>query len=93
MNKQARHFGAGCRIFTRQLCLADKLTEHMTTGSRAWGTDRDWLDGLLGYWAEEFDWRAAEQKLNSFGHYRVRIGEHGGQLVHVRTRHSGRGSR
>ena len=31
----------------------------------AQGTDRDWLDGLLDYWAGEFDWRAAERELNA----------------------------
>ena len=25
-------------------------------GPRAQGTDRDWLEGLLSYWAAEFDW-------------------------------------
>ena len=55
--------------------------------------ERDWLDGPLGYWAEEFDWRAAEQKLSSFGHYRVRIGEYEVHFVHGRIRHGGRGSR
>ena len=29
----------------------------------AQGTDRDWLEGLLGYWADAFDWRAAEREL------------------------------
>ena len=29
----------------------------------AQGADRDWLEGLLGYWAEAFDWRAAEREL------------------------------
>lgn len=24
------------------------------------GTDRDYLEGLLGYWAEVFDWQAQE---------------------------------
>ncbi len=37
----------------------------------AQGTDRDWLEGLLGYWAEAFDWRAAERELNRFAHYRA----------------------
>jgi len=34
----------------------------------AQGTDRDWLEELLGYWADGFDWRAAERELNRFAH-------------------------
>jgi pimeloyl-ACP methyl ester carboxylesterase len=52
---------------------------------QAQGTDRDWLEWLLGYWAEEFDWRAAERELNSFGHYRAGIGEHRVHFVHERA--------
>jgi len=29
----------------------------------AQGTDRDWLEELLGYWADGFDWRVAEREL------------------------------
>jgi pimeloyl-ACP methyl ester carboxylesterase len=56
----------------------------------AQGTDRDWLSGLLGYWAEGFDWQAAEQYLNGFCHYRVRVGEAVVHFVHQRARR-GRG--
>ena len=41
----------------------------------AQGTDRNWLSGLLSYWAEGFDWFAAERELNRFAHYRARIGQ------------------
>jgi pimeloyl-ACP methyl ester carboxylesterase len=39
------------------------------------GTDRDWLTQLLGYWADEFDWRAAERELNRFSHFRALAGD------------------
>jgi len=53
------------------------------------GTDRDWLDGLLGYWAGGFDWRAAERELNRFAHYRARAGGAVVHFVHERARHGG----
>jgi pimeloyl-ACP methyl ester carboxylesterase len=53
----------------------------------AQGTDRDWLDGLLRYWAGAFDWRAAERELNRFAHYRARIGGAVVHFVHERARH------
>ena len=55
----------------------------------AWaqGTDRDWLEGLLGYWARGFDWPAAERALNRYAHYRARIGGTVVHFVHERARH------
>lgn len=55
----------------------------------AQGTDRDWLQGLLSYWAEGFDWRAAERDLNGFAHYRAQIGDTVIHFVHERARHGG----
>jgi len=37
-------------------------------GSWAQGADLDYLRGLLEYWADGFDWRAQEQRLNRFDH-------------------------
>src|SRR6516225_7234054 len=37
----------------------------------AYGTDVAWLAGLLAYWRERFDWRAAEARLNQFPQYHV----------------------
>src|SRR5215813_5857946 len=53
----------------------------------AQGTDRDWLQELLGYWADAFDWRAAERELNRFAHYRAWIGGAVVHFVHERARH------
>lgn len=58
----------------------------------AWeqGTDLDYLRQMLAYWANEFDWRAQERKLNAFDHFRAELD---GVLIHfVHTRApSGRG--
>jgi len=55
---------------------------------RPWdqGTDRDWLARLLEYWADGFDWRAAERALNGFAHYRARVGGAEIHFVHERAR-------
>jgi len=55
----------------------------------AQGTDRDWLEGLLGYWADAFDWRTAERELNRFAHYHARIGDAVVHFVHERARDGG----
>jgi pimeloyl-ACP methyl ester carboxylesterase len=33
------------------------------------GTELDWLRRLVSYWANEFDWRGWERKLNAFNHF------------------------
>ncbi len=33
------------------------------------GTDLGYLSGLLGYWADGFDWRAQERRLNRYAHH------------------------
>jgi pimeloyl-ACP methyl ester carboxylesterase len=44
------------------------------------GTELEYLRGLLGYWADGFDWRAQERRLNEHEHF-VADGIH---FVHVR---------
>ncbi len=35
------------------------------------GTDQTWLRSLVAYWAQDFDWRAQEAKLNTFQQFKV----------------------
>jgi pimeloyl-ACP methyl ester carboxylesterase len=37
----------------------------------AYGTDVDWMRGLIAYWRDRFDWRAAEARLNAFPNYKL----------------------
>lgn len=66
-----------------------RLPEAAPGAPWAQGTDRDWLERLLGYWADGFDWRPAERELNRFAHYRARIGAAEIHIVHQRARHGG----
>jgi len=50
------------------------------------GTNLDWLQHLVSYWANEFDWRAWERRLGTFDHFTWR----GIHFVHKRAV-SGRG--
>jgi pimeloyl-ACP methyl ester carboxylesterase len=67
-----------------------RLPEAAPGAPWAQGTDRDWLERLLRYWADGFDWRSAERKLNSVAHYRAQIGEAEVHFVHERA-HQGEG--
>ena len=50
------------------------------------GTELDWLRRLVSYWADEFDWRAWERRLNALDHFTWE----GIHFVHQRAA-SGRG--
>jgi pimeloyl-ACP methyl ester carboxylesterase len=39
----------------------------------AYGTDVNWLSGLIEYWRDGFDWRAQEAALNAFPNFKVRL--------------------
>ena len=66
--------------------VSDDVLEDLRTRVKAtrWSTDlnnedefygisTDYLRGLVEYWADGFDWRAAECKINEFTHHRVEI--------------------
>lgn len=50
------------------------------------GTELDWLQQLVAYWAVEFDWRVWEQRLNTLNHFTW----DGTHFIHQRAA-SGRG--
>ena len=51
------------------------------------GTDLAYLQRLLSYWADGFDWRAQERRLNSFRQFRTRLDGVQIHFVHERARH------
>lgn len=57
-------------------------TRYTAPSGAGWGagTDPDYLRSLIEYWANEFDWRTAEARLNSYSQFLDR-GQH---FVHVR---------
>ena len=54
------------------------------------GTDLEWLRNLMDYWAEQFDWRAQEQRLGALEQFRIEIDGIRIHYVHARAR-GGRG--
>jgi len=51
------------------------------------GTELGYLRDLLAYWADEFDWRAQERRLNSYQHFRAEVEDIQVHFVHHRARH------
>ena len=45
----------------------------MGNGDWRYGTERGYLETLVGHWREAYDWRAHERAMNTFTHRRVEI--------------------
>jgi pimeloyl-ACP methyl ester carboxylesterase len=50
------------------------------------GTDLGYLQDLMAYWADAFDWRAQERWLNSFSHFQAELDGIRVHFVHERAR-------
>ncbi len=60
------------------LDLRDRLSrvrwpDQVPGGGWTYGTDLSYLQELVAYWRDRYDWRAAEAKLNSFKQYKLPI--------------------
>ena len=51
------------------------------------GTPLAYLQEFCAYWADEYDWRAREARLNRFDHFRTEIGGLGIHFIHQRSPH------
>ena len=49
------------------------------------GTERGYLEELLAYWADGFDWRARERELNELSHFRAELDGVWIHFVHERA--------
>jgi pimeloyl-ACP methyl ester carboxylesterase len=52
----------------------------------AYGVERHWLEGMAGYWAGQFDWRAQEAAINVFPQFRVEIDGLRIHYIHVKAK-------
>jgi pimeloyl-ACP methyl ester carboxylesterase len=52
------------------------------------GVPLDYLKELCRYWAEDYDWRATERRLNALPQFRTTIDGLGIHFLHVRSPHS-----
>lgn len=54
---------------------ATRWTDDLAGAGWGYGTEAGYLQSLLAYWQNSFDWRAQEAKLNRFSHYRAAMKE------------------
>lgn len=48
----------------------------------AYGTNLDYLKGLVDYWKNKYDWRAQEAELNRFNQFRAEIDDIGVHFIY-----------
>ena len=54
-----------------------------------YGMNRSYLEELLAYWQDGFDWRAQERRLNEFDHFKTVIDEVDVHFIHQRSAEEG----
>jgi pimeloyl-ACP methyl ester carboxylesterase len=59
--------------------------QDMANDNWTYGTNGHYLQQLVQYWANDYDWRQQEQWLNSFKHYRTTIAGIGIHYLHQRS--------
>ncbi len=52
-----------------------------------YGIPIDYLEQLVVYWRDHYDWRSEEERLNGFEHYRTRVGGQRIHFIHARSAH------
>jgi epoxide hydrolase len=61
--------------------------ESETVGDWSQGVPLAYMQELCRYWADGYDWRATEERLNALPQFRTEIDGLGIHFVHVRSRH------
>jgi epoxide hydrolase len=61
--------------------------EAETVGDWSQGVPLAWLRELCAWWADGYDWRATEARLNALPQFRTRLDGLGTHFVHVRSPH------
>jgi epoxide hydrolase len=71
----------------RERLVRARWPEAETVADWSQGVPRGYLRELCGYWADGYDWRATEARLNALPQFRTEIDGLGIHFVHVRSPH------
>ncbi|SFD64837.1 Pimeloyl-ACP methyl ester carboxylesterase [Paenibacillus catalpae] len=66
-----------------------KWPDRETVPDQSQGTQLETMKELARYWANDYDWRKFEQKLNSYPQYMTNIDGLDIHFIHVRSKHKG----
>lgn len=71
----------------RERLARTRLPDDLPGTAWDYGTDREYLEELLAYWRDEFDWRSQEWLLNGFDHFKTDIDGLDVHFIHQRSPH------
>jgi len=66
---------------------ATRWPEKETVADQSQGTQLETIQELARYWANEYDWRKIESRINSFPHFMTEIDGLDFHFIHVRSKH------
>jgi epoxide hydrolase len=72
----------------RRRLRATRWPERETVDDWSQGIPLAYVQDVCGYWADKYDWRARETRLNRFAQWRTPIDGLGVHFVHVRSPHA-----
>lgn len=72
----------------RRRLRATRWPERETVDDWSQGIPLAYVQDVCAYWAEKYDWRAREARLNRFAQFRTEVGGLGIHFVHVRSPHA-----
>jgi pimeloyl-ACP methyl ester carboxylesterase len=71
----------------RNRLAATRLPEHETVSDNSQGVRLALVQKVVAYWKDEYDWRKAEAKLNSYPNFITEIDGLDIHFIHVRSKH------
>ncbi|MEO1025185.1 MAG: epoxide hydrolase family protein [Pseudomonadota bacterium] len=69
----------------RQRINATRFPDQIEGSGHDYGMDTQYLRGVLEYWANDYDWRAEEARLNAFDHFHAEIDGLRVHFIHERS--------
>jgi pimeloyl-ACP methyl ester carboxylesterase len=69
----------------RRRLRATRWPDSETTTDWSQGVPLAYLRDVVSYWAERYDWRAREARINEFPQFRMRVGGLGIHFIHLRS--------
>lgn len=70
----------------RERLAATRWPDEIEGAGWDYGANLEYMKEIVGYWLEDFDWRAEEERINSFANFRAGVEDFGIHFIHERGR-------